>query len=60
MTRKDYQLIADAIAETRSECSGDGCTASISLTTLAENLSTRLRADNPRFDRSRFLKASGV
>ena len=62
MTRKDYILIAEAIA---------GTTLPVSLTddrhnlmmravtrTIAESVADGLAGDNPRFDRERFLKAA--
>lgn len=50
MTRKDYELIAGAIkaAEQRSD-NGEAL----------KNLMLRLKANNPRFDMQRFLKACG-
>ena len=56
MTRKDYQLIADVFAnfgkmiELEETIGAD----------LARNLADALQADNPRFDRDRFLTACGV
>ena len=60
MTRKDYELIAaatrDALHSARpwSEDKEEG----IRLT--ARSIADALAADNPRFDRSRFLAACGV
>jgi hypothetical protein len=53
MTRKDYVIIADAIA-TSWHHSAD------SKADIARNLADALQADNPRFDRARFLDACGV
>ena len=56
MTRKDYQLIADVFAnfgkmiELEETIGAD----------LARNLADALQADNPRFNRDRFLDACGV
>lgn len=56
MTRKDYQLIADVFANfgqmiELSETIGAD---------IARELANALQADNPRFDRARFLTACGV
>jgi hypothetical protein len=56
MTRKDYQLIAQVFANV-------GEIVELSETIgadLARNLADALQADNPRFDRARFLEACGV
>jgi len=53
MTRKDYVMIADVIA-TSWHHSAD------SKRTIAQNMADALGADNPRFDRARFLVACGV
>jgi hypothetical protein len=56
MTRKDYQLIAEVFANfgkiiILEETIGAD---------IARNLADALKADNPRFDRARFLAACGV
>jgi hypothetical protein len=55
MTRKDYQLIASVLAnfigDTGDVIDRDG---------VAYALATALGADNPRFNRERFLVAAGV
>ena len=61
MTRKDYVIIAKAL-KTQFELShenneDDGLCAVIN---VANDLATALEADNPRFDRERFLEACGV
>jgi hypothetical protein len=53
MTRKDYVMIADTIA-TSWHHSAD------SKADLAYRFADALEADNPRFDRHRFLVACGV
>ena len=56
MTRKDYVLIADAI---RTRIIDNGPTfeeRGIALA-IVDELSARLRADNPRFDGARFMRA---
>jgi hypothetical protein len=60
MTKKDYELIAQAITATSAEFARQGEDAFPYLAELAENLATMLEDDNPRFNRSTFLKACGV
>ena len=58
MSRKNYQALAAAILESKTESS----TALGSFTVLqrtAGRIADVLAADNPRFDRSRFLTACG-
>jgi hypothetical protein len=69
MTRKDYVLIADTIAQfSRDIASDEGLTLTtngravlsgerIGLQTIAHRLADQLRQDNPSFDRSRFIDA---
>jgi hypothetical protein len=52
MTRKDYVLIAQAIADVY-------CDSEAQLL-IADSISQALQADNARFDRARFLTACGV
>lgn len=54
MTKKDYELIADAVADTARELRNLEV-PDTGLFILAEKLADRLQADNPRFDRRRFL-----
>jgi hypothetical protein len=59
MTKKDYELIADAIATARKvEVSGGGVLVSVAH--LANTLATELEIENPRFNREMFLTACGV
>ena len=64
MTRKDYELIAAALRRSSCEVAdrtsdyGDGVRTQFNVT--ASMLATALESTNPRFDRSRFLKACGV
>lgn len=61
MTRKDYVLIADTIANLREQQRDAGpFTNNPSLAEVAEELAHALQGDNPRFDRARFLDACGV
>lgn len=55
MTRKDYQLIADAI---RRASDAPGYAERNAF--VAHEIADALALDNPRFDRERFLKAAGV
>jgi len=66
MTRKHYCAIAEAIAETRryvidfydENKSIPPATRALDLT--AQRLASEFKSDNPRFDRSRFLRACGA
>jgi hypothetical protein len=69
MTRKDYVLIAETIAQVRREIAqeqsgnlSDRGKAILSgerlaTYTIAHRLAEQLRQDNPRFDRQRFIEA---
>lgn len=71
MTKKDYELIAGVILYNRNQ-SGlplDGETKEdkamiagyrVALNDVAYMLAESMQRDNPRFDRSRFLKACGI
>jgi hypothetical protein len=59
VTRKDYVLIADTLANLMSDFNNCG-DDSVSLSLVAEELADTLAKDNPRFDRDRFLTACGV
>lgn len=56
MTRKDYILIAAAIASMPTHAPA----LRTARESAARVLADALAADNPRFDRGRFLKAAGV
>lgn len=65
MSKQDYVLTAQAFADTKPTEGGtmtysDLCVARYELVMLAKDLATRLREQNPRFDRERFLAACGV
>ena len=49
MTRKDYQKLAELLGTAKRE--------SLNLEIITSALITILTADNPRFNRSRFLEA---
>jgi hypothetical protein len=55
MTRKDYQLIASVL----KNYAADGIPVD-DRDAIAYDLADALGADNPRFDRDRFLVAAGV
>jgi len=57
MTRKDYELIAEAIATTRGHAYADQLYI---VDWIASDVAEALRTTNPRFDREWFLKACGV
>lgn len=60
MTRKDYVLIADALAQPIRPLTGHEHAMTIAWGETVRNLTRALANDNPRFDRARFLKACGV
>lgn len=73
MTKKDYQLIADAINDCASliapfenAVNGEKYLAGFDAGTssardfVASRLAEALAADNPRFDRKRFMTACGL
>lgn len=61
MTRKDYEIQAGAISLALGTIKTSGLYDAVTaLELMATILADSLEKDNPRFDRSRFLKASGV
>lgn len=56
MTKKDYKLIADAIAETKRNSLVEEWPT---MDRIAESLADNLAKDNPRFDSAKFLVACG-
>ena len=58
MTRKDYILIADCIY--RASLTNPATAHRLALCDAALLLASALQADNPRFDRDRFLEACKV
>jgi hypothetical protein len=58
MTRKDFQLIADAVK--RLQVFSNSGSDEISLGLVAKELADALATTNPNFDRARFLTACGV
>jgi len=62
MTRKDYELLAGVIRR-QLNCYTEeiGESAEIlAVSCVAQALAVALLRDNPRFDRDRFLKATGL
>ena len=57
MTRKDYVMLAEIINKNATSSTES---TFIHFARMAEDLATELQADNPRFDRARFLTACGV
>lgn len=53
MTRKDYVLLASVIADVRSDPSCDARRRKL----IARDIASALEADNPLFDRAKFLEA---
>lgn len=62
MTRKDYVMLAEVFAKQKSNAPPSQYVHGWddARRVLAEELAATLAADNPRFDRARFLKAAGV
>ena len=62
MTRKDYELIARAMNESRMHALRDDAPSggAFWLGAAAREIAAALERTNPRFDRERFLKACGV
>jgi hypothetical protein len=59
MTRKDYVMIAEILRFNRKDfIEGEDGFSLINI--LAHQIANGLEADNPRFDRARFLTACGV
>lgn len=54
MTRKDYILIGNAIRTALSDDKGE-TTDPLEFETALENLTDRLKKDNPNFDKSHFV-----
>jgi hypothetical protein len=57
MTRKDYQLIATALKDALGAVDHPQRVGAV---LAAQELAYRLRDDNPRFDRKKFLEACGL
>jgi len=55
MTRKDYELLATAIAQAYSECKTEECKKGVE--SAMEHVIHALQFDNPRFNPQRFVSA---
>jgi hypothetical protein len=60
MTRKDYELIAKAIASMQDAYTGDDWTINGAMYPFARQIADALEAENPKFDFDKFMKACGV
>jgi hypothetical protein len=63
MTRKDYELVAQAISRTTEHDPQDEHTAEgwhAATSAVAHRLADALASDNPRFNRVRFLRACNM
>jgi hypothetical protein len=60
MTRKDYELIAEAIKGMKDKCDGEDWTINGAMYPFASQLADALKTTNPAFDYFRFLTACGV
>ena len=60
MTRKDYVLIAEGFKNAFSAFTELSYSERWGMVKAARSVADTLAADNPRFDRERFLKACGV
>jgi hypothetical protein len=65
MTKKDYELLAEAIAQCATVIHKEGRTGTIKTVLIAKEhlvnmISTSLEIDNPRFNRKLFLTSCGV
>ena len=56
MTRKDYQVIAQAIKDTRENYYAEN----LAIAHVVGVLASRLKEDNPRFDVYKFVDACGI
>lgn len=58
MTRKDYVLIADAVAQSRAAVNiGDITNPQHAISRVIDELTAKLESDNPNFDAERFIAA---
>jgi len=60
MTRKDFELIAGAIAGMQDKYTGEDWSINGAMYPFARQLADALEKSNPRFDSEKFLKACGV
>ena len=55
MTRKDYELIAKAIASMQDKYAGDDWTINGAMYPFAREIADALEAENPKFDFEKFI-----
>lgn len=60
MTRKDYIAIASALNVESPTRTNNPMMTQESFKRIVQNIADVLQADNPRFDRKRFLQAAGL
>jgi hypothetical protein len=60
MTRKDFELIAEAISGMKDKYDGEDWTINGAMYPFARQLADALQTTNPAFDYFRFLTACGV
>lgn len=60
MKRKDYTLIASAIRKARDWYDREHVKARNAVNLTAQEVADALQADNPEFDRRKFLDACGI
>ena len=60
MTKKDFELIAEAIAGMQDKYDGQDWSINGAMYPFARQLADALEKSNPRFDSEKFLKACGV
>lgn len=59
MTRKNFEAIAASVQDVREQCS-DAPETTWAINEIASNLADTCAAENPNFDRERFMAACGV
>lgn len=60
MTRKDYVLLAQALKQCKTDFSNRNLDHDAQHKADCNYIAAALAAENPRFDRARFLKACGI
>lgn len=60
MTKKDYEMIAKIISETRRDAGRQNLSAYATLRNLSIRLGIEFKTDNEKFDSDRFLIACNI
>lgn len=60
MTRKHYEMIAEILKAARSNKVPAQATLDATVDFIAVELADKMAQENPRFDKARFLKATGA